>query len=87
MRTYFKGIKSTEKSECGRSIRSGQLVEVYGRASPLGQYEVEFEPNHGFKINGNNLTDSFVTRVIKQPSLADTLRGNIDFLIYSLFGK
>jgi hypothetical protein len=80
----FKGIKSNCKSECGKVIRSGQKVKVHGRINKLEVCEVFFEPNHGFKIQGNNLADAYVIEVVKDTSLIDIFLGNIRFLFFSI---
>jgi hypothetical protein len=80
----FIGIKSNYKSDCGKNIRSGQMVKVHGRINKLEICEVFFEPNHGFKIQGNNLTDAYVIEVVKEPTLIRVILGNLRFFFFSI---
>lgn len=80
----FKGIKSNVKAEDGKIIRSGQKVKMHGRFSSARIEEVIFEPNHGFKISGENLADAYVLEVVKQVSIWDRIIGNIKFFFFSL---
>lgn len=80
----WKGIKSNCKSDCGKTIRSGQMVKVHGRINKLEVCEVLFEPNHGFSIQGNNLADAYVIQVVKQTNIIDFVLGNIRFFIFSI---
>lgn len=80
----FIGIKSNCKSDCGKIIRSGQLVKVHGMINALATCEVFFEPNHGFNIQGNNLSDAHVVEVVKDPTLIRIIWGNLRFLFFSI---
>jgi hypothetical protein len=83
----FKGIKSTVKSECGRTIVSGQKVICHGRINPPEVCEVFFEPNHGFRIQGNNLADAYVTKIVSNPTLIERAKGVALFAAYCLFNQ
>lgn len=80
----FKGIKSNCKSDCGKTIRSGQKVKVHGRISGLEVCEVFFEPNHGFKIQGNNLADAYVVGVVEDVGFIDGVFGCLRFFFFSI---
>jgi len=81
----FKGIKSTQFAEDGQRIVSGQKVMCYGRINPLELVEVTFCTDHGFRIQGNNLADAYITKVINQPSLYERIKGNIKLLYHNLW--
>jgi hypothetical protein len=83
----FIGIKSTVKSKSGEIIRSGQTVKAYSRFSNFEEVEVEFRPDHGFKIHGNNLADVSILKVVKDISFWTKLKGNLKFLLFSLKNK
>ena len=80
----FKGIKSTVKANDGKIIRSGQIVISHGRIAAVEKVEVFFEPNHGFKIQGNNLVDAYVMEVVRDVSMLDAIIGNIKLLKHNL---
>lgn len=80
----FKGIKSNYKDKFGNVIRSGQKVRVHGRINQLETCEVFFEPNHGFKVQGNNLADAIIVEVVENVPWYVSLIGNLKFLFFSL---
>lgn len=82
----FKGIRSNAKADDGTVIRSGQRVLYHGRIDGPQVVEVMFEPNYGFKINGNNLADAYVTEVISQPNALVALWGILRHTWFNLFG-
>jgi hypothetical protein len=82
----FKGIRANEKTQKGETIYSGQIVKVHGRINAVENQEVYFEPNHGFKVQGNNFADAYMIEVVKDISWMDKLLGTISFALYSIFG-
>lgn len=84
----FIGIRSTCKDRKGVIILSGQIVEY---TTPLNQIKrfniITFEPNFGFNVEGNNLADAYIYRVIEQPPFFKALLGNINFFWFNLTGK
>lgn len=80
----FKGIKSNYKDKFGNIIRSGQKVDVHGRINPLETCEVLFEPNHGFRVQGNSLADVTIIKVVEDVPWYVSLIGNLKFLFFSL---
>jgi len=87
MENTFKGIRASYNNEIGEPIISGQIVEVYGRLAPRETHEIYFEPNHGFRVQGNNLSDAIITKVVKDVRLKDRIIGNLQFLKFSILGK
>jgi hypothetical protein len=80
----FKGIKSTFKSSDGKTIYSGQIVKSHGVIRKLSQSEVLFKPDFGFKIEGNNLADAYVTEIVKNITFFTKILGSIKLLIYNI---
>lgn len=85
-RNYFKYIRSTEKDITGKAIYSGQMVSVHGRINKRQTVEVRFEPNHGFRIQGNNLVDAYDIEVEKDISHINKITGAIKFSLFTIFG-
>jgi len=82
---YFKGIKSSEKSKCGKIIVSGQIVKVRSRYGTMTtEQEVFFMSNHGFEICGNNLADADVIEVISSPNFFKRIYGVLSFAFFCL---
>lgn len=82
----FKGIRADSKTEKGEQLFSGQIVKVRGKINPLQEKEVFFEPNYGFRVQGNNLSDAYIIEVVKDVSFVDKFFGTLTFFIYSIFG-
>lgn len=84
MRKKFKGIASGQYTERGQMIISGQKVKAYGRLTKEDEYEVEFSPDFGFTIYGDNLADRVVLEVTQKISWFNRLLGNLRFTWYNL---
>ena len=69
----------------GEPIISGQTVIARSRLSPPTEHKVEFRPDFGFKIGGNNLADAEVMEILKQPSTVDRIFGPLGFALYNIF--
>lgn len=78
----FKGVVSTHHVN-GRLIVSGQIVLCHGRINSVDPCEVFFHPDFGFKIQGNNLADAYVTGIIVEVGFWASLFGNIKLLLYN----
>lgn len=88
MRHNFKGIRSTQKSESGQTIMSGQKVIVTTHLNRnKRESEVLFGPDYGFEIEGNNLADAWVREIISQPKTIDRIKGNLQFFYFNIFGQ
>ena len=81
----FKGIKSTSFANDGTRLVSGQKVICCGRINQNQLVEVFFEPSYGFMIQGNNLSDAYVSLVVEDVPLWAKIKGNFRLLAYNLF--
>jgi hypothetical protein len=82
----FKYIRSTQKDITGKTIYSGQHVSVHGRINKRDIVEVYFEPDYGFRIQGNNFADTYNIKIERDITLINKLKGIVMFALFSITG-
>lgn len=82
----FKYIRSNTKDSNGKIIYSGQKVNCHGRINQRELVEVFYEPNFGFRVQGNNFADAYGIEIVKDINLFQKIKGSILFFIYNLTG-
>lgn len=83
---HFKYIRSDKVDTTGKRIFSGQLVSVHGRINQRELVEVLYEPDFGFRIQGNNFADAYDIKIEKDITRWQKLTGTIRFMMFNLFG-
>lgn len=82
----FKYIRSTQKDIKGNTIFSGQKVAVHGRMNKRDIVEVYFEPDYGFRIQGNNFADAYDIIIINDITLLNKIQGAFRFCWFIITG-
>ena len=82
----IKYIRSGQKDISGKIIYSGQKVYVHGRINPRELVEVYFEPDYGFRIQGNNFADAYDIKIEKDIKWYHKIMGIFSFIRYTIHG-
>lgn len=82
----FKYIRSNQKDIKGKTIYSGQKVNVNGRINPRQLQEVYFEPNFGFRVQGNNFADAYDIQIVSDINILQKIYGALRFAFFNLTG-
>lgn len=82
----IKYVRSNQKDVKGKTIYSGQLVNVHGRINPRETQEVLYEPNFGFKVQGNNFADAYDIHIVKDINLFQKIHGSLVLFVFNITG-
>lgn len=82
----FKYIRSTKKDIAGKTIFSGQKVLAHGRINKEELVDVYFEPDFGFRIQGNNFADVYDILIVKDISILNKINGSLRFALFNMVG-
>lgn len=82
----IKYVRSDKKDIKGKTIYSGQRVNVHGRINQRETVEVLYEPNFGFRIQGNNFADAYDIQIVKDINIIQKVSGAIVLFIFNVTG-
>lgn len=82
----IKYVRSNKMDVNGKTIYSGQKVGVHGRINKRDVVEVLFEPNYGFRIQGNNFADAYDIQVIEDINIFQKFAGALVLFVFNLTG-
>lgn len=76
---YIRAVRKTTK---GETVYSGQRIRSEGGK----EYDVVFEPNHGFRFGGANFADAYPETILKNIKWYQKVWGGLRFAWYNIFG-